>query len=74
MDSPDFSFRFDCGVCMPSSSVSVDDKESIVRCISMHHTILYSQKAELDAIKEGFQVQAIYCSFAYNSNCFFFCH
>lgn len=37
---------------MPSSSVSLTDKENLLKAISMHF-IVYSQKAELDDIKAG---------------------
>lgn len=69
IDSPEFLFRFDCGLCMPSSSISMDDRESIVRCIAMHH-VIYSQKAELDQIREGFQVQANHQPFAHEFKLF----
>ena len=55
LDSAEFAFRFECGCSMPSSSVAIEDKYSISRCISMHY-VIYLQKAELDQIKEGFQV------------------
>lgn len=55
LDSDDFIFRFNFGCGVPSSAVSIDDKERLLQCIAMHLTI-YSQKAELDQIREGFKV------------------
>lgn len=52
LDSPDFLFRFDCGCPMASSSLTLDDRGSLIKSIAMHF-IIYSQKAELDDIKHG---------------------
>lgn len=38
---------------MPSSSIDISDKDGISRSISLNY-VVYSQKAELDAIKSGF--------------------
>ena len=52
MDSPDFDFRFDSGICHPSKSLSLGDRKTIVSCIVLHQTI-YGCKAELDEFKLG---------------------
>ena len=38
---------------MPSQSITIDDKETIARSIAMN-LVVYSQKAELDEIRGGF--------------------
>ena len=47
LDSPSFSFRFDAGCPMPSSSIDFSDKDDISRSISLNY-VVFSQKAELD--------------------------
>ena len=38
---------------MPSQSVSIDDKEALAKSLAMNF-VIYSQKAELDQIRDGF--------------------
>ena len=38
---------------MPSSSITISDKDDISRSMSLNY-VIFSQKAELDAIKSGF--------------------
>lgn len=52
LDSDEFEFRFDCGVCQPTTSFTLADKESIISSIALHYTI-YSCKGELDELKLG---------------------
>ena len=52
LDSDEFLFCFDCGVCQPSTSLTLKDKEAIISSIAMHCCI-YSCKVELDEIKRG---------------------
>lgn len=52
MDSPEFEFRFDSGICQPSQSLALTDRDTIVSCITLHHTI-YSCRSELDQFTEG---------------------
>ena len=52
IDSDKFSFRFDCGICQPSSSMTVADKEHIMSSIALHYCF-YSCKVELDEIRRG---------------------
>ena len=54
LDSDDFTFRFDAGVCMPSSSVTLKNKGEVAKSIAMHFTVL-AIKAELDQLKKGLQ-------------------
>ena len=46
-----FSFRFDCGVCQSTSSVTLSD-EHIISSIALHFCI-YACKVELDEIRRG---------------------
>ncbi len=51
LDSDEYSFRFDIGVSIPSSTALVN-KEGIALSIAMHY-LVYRCKAELDQIKDG---------------------
>ena len=42
------------GFLMPSQTASIDDKGTVARSITMNF-VVYTQKAELDEIKSGFQ-------------------
>ena len=55
LDSPEFEFRFDSGICQPSQSLALSDRDAIVSSITMHHTI-YSCRSELDEFTEGLSV------------------
>ena len=52
LDSPEFKFGFDSGICQPSQSLAHIDRDTIVSCITLHHTI-YSCRSELDQFAEG---------------------
>lgn len=52
LDSPEFEFRFDCGICQPSQSLALTDRDTIVSSIALHHTI-YSCRSELDEFTVG---------------------
>ena len=52
LDSPEFLFRFECGCPMASSSLTIDDRYTLVKSIALHF-VVYAQKAELDDIKRG---------------------
>ena len=52
LNSEQFSFRFDCGVCQPASSININDKQHLVSSIALHYCI-YACKAELDEIRRG---------------------
>ena len=52
LDSDEFEFRFDCGICQPSSSFTLRNKEEIISSISLHYVTL-SCKGELDELKVG---------------------
>lgn len=47
-----FSFRFDCGVSQPASTVTLASRGTIIASITLHYTI-YSCKTELDEIRRG---------------------
>ena len=53
LDSPSLAFRFDAGCPMPSSSIDISDKERVARSLSLNY-VVFSQKAELDGIRSGF--------------------
>ena len=38
---------------MPSSSIDISDKERVARSLSLNY-VVFSQKAELDGIRSGF--------------------
>ena len=52
LDSEDLEFRFDSGICQPSSSLTLGDKEQTISSITLHY-IIFSCKGELDALKMG---------------------
>ncbi len=49
LNSEQFSFRFDCGVCQPASSIKLIDKQHLISSIALHYCIY----AELDEIRRG---------------------
>ena len=49
LDSPEFLFRFECGCPMASSSLTIDDRDTLVAL----HFVVYAHNAELDDIKHG---------------------
>ena len=46
------NFRYDAGVCMPSTAVSLKQKEDITLALAKHY-LLYSTMAELKQLKQG---------------------
>ncbi len=52
LGSDEYSFRFNAGVSMSSTCVTIDDKEDIVLCIVKHY-LMYVCKGELDQLKNG---------------------
>ena len=52
LDSDDFQFRFDAGVTVPSSSLTVEQIDDITHSLMMHY-LVFSCKAELDQLKQG---------------------
>ena len=52
LDSDELSFRFDAGVSIPSTAVSVENKEEIAAALAKNF-VIYSCKAELDQLREG---------------------
>ena len=52
LSSDEYSFRFDAGVSMPSTSITIKDKEDIAMCIAKHF-LVYVCKGELDQLKNG---------------------
>ncbi len=52
VDSEEFAFRFDAGVTMPSTSVTLENKEEVAGALAMHY-LVYSCKGELDQFKQG---------------------
>ena len=52
LDASELSFRFDAGVCMPSSAVDIQNKGDIVQALLTHY-LVHSTKSELDQLKSG---------------------
>lgn len=52
LDSEEFEFRFDAGLAMPTSSISISDKKQIAMSMAMHF-LVYKTKAEMDQLREG---------------------
>ena len=52
IDSDEFDFRFECGFCQPSKSMTLHDRQRIISCIALHF-LCYSCKAELDEFRVG---------------------
>ncbi|XP_065887268.1 uncharacterized protein [Dysidea avara] len=51
MDSEEYNFRYECGICQPSQMIKFNQREEIVSALAMH--TIYSIKAELDQIISG---------------------
>lgn len=54
MDSPEFEFRFTCGVTQPTYGMKLEDKHAIVSSLCRHFTI-YATAAELDQFIKGLE-------------------
>lgn len=52
LNSEELSFRFDCGISQPASSLCLADKENIVSSFILHYCI-YNCMMELDEIRHG---------------------
>ena len=65
LDSDAFDFRFDVGVCQPSSSIRLIDLPSIIELFVSHSTVI-SVKAQLDQIAEGLEAARILYLFKKN--------
>ncbi len=55
LSTNEFEFRFDLGINKPSNKIRLEDRETIVSSIALHHGIL-AVKAELDQILCGLSV------------------
>jgi len=51
LDSEEYNFRYECGVCQPSQMMKLSQRDDIVNALAMH--TIYSIKAELDQIVCG---------------------
>lgn len=54
LSSDEYSFRYDAGVTVPSTSVKLADTEEIVLAIAKHF-LVYTCKGELDQLKKGLE-------------------
>ena len=45
LDSPEFLFRFECVFVVPSISLTVADKDDVIRSLRLHY-LIYANKAE----------------------------
>lgn len=52
LDSDEFTFRFDAGVNIPSSAVTIEDNQHLVIAF-INNYLIYSCKGELDQLQEG---------------------
>ena len=52
LDSDEFQFRYDCGICKASSLITYADKPKVVEKMCLHYTILVSL-AELEQLRRG---------------------
>lgn len=48
----------ECGYYKPPSVVDLNDKEEIVKAVSLHH-VIFKSKAELDQLKDGLQTLGV---------------
>ena len=69
MDSPDCAYRFDAGVCMPSSCVDVSQKNEIVQS-RIKHYFYHVAKAELDQLKSGLDLLGVHSLMLVNRKLF----
>ncbi len=58
LDGDKMAFRFSIGVSMPSSSVTLNNREAIIRSVATHYSVL-SVKAELDQFLDGFKAMGV---------------
>ena len=56
LDSPEFDFRFHCGVGEPAVSLTLEDKSKLVNAFCLHYCI-FCTVAELEQLKQGLVVQ-----------------
>ena len=56
LDSQEYDFRFQCGICEPAASVTLEDKQRIVEAFCLHYCV-FSTVAELEQLKQGLQLQ-----------------
>lgn len=52
MDLDEYQFRYDAGVCIPSHSAQLDQKDIIVQSLIKHY-LVHVCKSELDELKSG---------------------
>lgn len=65
LDSPEYQFRFDAGVCVPAKSVTLEQKSVIVQSLIMHF-LMHICKSELEQFKQGCSelgVLDLFCSY-----------
>lgn len=54
LDSPEFEFRFNCGVMQPTYGMKFEERDAIVSALCRHFTV-YASIAELDQLLQGLQ-------------------
>lgn len=59
LDTPEFLFRFDAGVCIPSRNVYISNKQDITQSL-MEHYLIHIAKAELDQLKGGMALLGVH--------------
>ena len=58
MDTPELSFRFDAGVCMPSSTVNINKKSDIIQALLTHYFV-HVIRSELEQLKNGLSMLGV---------------
>ena len=65
LDSTEYQFRFDAGVCVPAQSVTFEQKSVIVQSLIKHY-LVHVCKSELEQFKQGCSelgVLDLFCSY-----------
>ena len=70
LDNQEYDFRFQCGICEPAASVTLEDKQRIVEAFCLHYCV-FSTVAELEQLKQGFLPQKYSTSMEKHPNAVF---
>ena len=54
LDSPEFEFRFACGVTQPTHTMKLEDKSAVISALCRHFTV-FSTVAEMEQFRKGLQ-------------------
>ena len=70
LDNQEYDFRFQCGICEPAASVTLEDEQRIVEAFCLHYCV-FSTVAELEQLKQGFLPQKYSTSMEKHPNAVF---